>query len=252
MLQNWNFNFFTIQKIEKTTGVPFLETAQIIVDDLGLPITAIECDRLFEECKPPRESILMPGAERLIKHLHSSGIPLAIATGSSKASFQWKSAPHQDLFALFHHVLNVPDEPEVTRGKPDPLPYIVAAKRFSPDFPVTDRQNVLVFEDAIAGIKSANAAGMRSIWVPDPRMPEELTKEVGPFRRLPSLEHFRPEEFGLSPFSTWIFFISTKKVIFRFVLHSFVLSRHRHAITLGNHVNGLWRISVKSSLCGQR
>lgn len=193
---------FTFELKQKTTGVPFLETAQIIVDDLGLPITAIECDRLFEECKPPRESILMPGAERLIKHLHSSGIPLAIATGSSKASFQWKSAPHQDLFALFHHVLNVPDEPEVTRGKPDPLPYIVAAKRFSPDFPVTDRQNVLVFEDAIAGIKSANAAGMRSIWVPDPRMPEELTKEVRPFRRLPSLEHFRPEEFGLSPFST--------------------------------------------------
>ena len=58
--------------------------------------------------------------------------------------------------------------------------------------------NVMVLEDAEAGVKAANAAGIISIWVPDPRTPEDTT--VVAFKRLKSLEHFSPEEFGIAPF----------------------------------------------------
>ena len=97
--------------------MPFLETARIIVTELGLPLTPEECDQMVEEAMGPRTSILMPGVERLIRHLHAQGIPMAIATGSSRESFAWKSEPHTELFTLFSHVVNTPDDPEVTRGK---------------------------------------------------------------------------------------------------------------------------------------
>ena len=183
---------------EKTTGVPELETARIVVRELNLPITPEECNDLFEQSKGPRISILMPGVERLIRHLHSQGIPMAIATGSNRESYAWKSEPHPELFSIFSHVLNVPDDPEVTRGKPDPQPFLVCASRFVS--PPADMSNVIVFEDAIAGVQAANAAGMRSVWVPDPRTPKNIGGNVIPFKRLKSLEYFDPKEFGIAPF----------------------------------------------------
>ena len=58
---------------------------------------------------------------------------------------------------------------EVTRGKPDPEPYLkgAAAIHFAP-------QSCLVFEDAPSGIRAAKAAGMRVIGVPGTYTAENL------------------------------------------------------------------------------
>jgi beta-phosphoglucomutase len=58
----------------------------------------------------------------------------------------------RDLFAL------VLSQDDVTRGKPDPQPYILAAERLglSPD-------ELLVFEDTDVGVASAKAAGARVV-----------------------------------------------------------------------------------------
>jgi sugar-phosphatase len=63
---------------------------------------------------------------------------------------------------------------EVTRGKPDPEPYLKGAKlvRFEP-------QDCLVFEDAASGIKAAKGAGMRVIGVPGTYRPSELNQADG-------------------------------------------------------------------------
>jgi len=58
----------------------------------------------------------------------------------------------RDLFAL------VLTQDDVTRGKPDPQPYLLAAERLG-----LPPQELLVFEDTDVGVASAKAAGARVV-----------------------------------------------------------------------------------------
>jgi len=71
-----------------------------------------------------------PGAEKLIRHLHAHGVPMALATGSSQPKMKCKTANHEELFSLFQHAVFGTGDPEVTRPKPAPDSYIVCAARF--------------------------------------------------------------------------------------------------------------------------
>lgn len=75
-----------------------------------------------------------PGAERLIRHLHKTKVPFALATSSSARSVETKVAAHKDLFKLFHHSVMGSSDKEVKYGKPHPDIFLVAADRF-PDKP---------------------------------------------------------------------------------------------------------------------
>ena len=48
------------------------------------------------------EAELLPGADKLVRHLHAKGIPIAIATGSDKESYDIKVARHQEFIRFMY------------------------------------------------------------------------------------------------------------------------------------------------------
>ncbi|XP_037957277.1 probable pseudouridine-5'-phosphatase isoform X2 [Teleopsis dalmanni] len=181
----------------KVMGLHSLEVGRIIVDTYNLPITPEEYtnrQRAATE-KNMQDAELMPGAERLLRHLSKHKIPIALATSSAENMVKIKTQNHQELFNLFHHRVCGSSDPEVKNGKPAPDIFLVAASRF-PDKP--QPKNCLVFEDAPNGVQAACSACMQSVMVPDEHIPPEMRKLAT--KVLKSLEDFKPEEFGLPPF----------------------------------------------------
>ena len=83
-------------------------------------------------------SKFVSGAEKLVRHLHSNKVPIAIATGSHKEEFILKTQNHMDVFGLFSHSVLSSEDPDVKNGKPAPDCFLVAAERFS-DKPQPDK-----------------------------------------------------------------------------------------------------------------
>lgn len=177
-----------------TTGQ---DSARTITSELNLGITPEEyIEELEQEYLKVFDNVpFMPGAEELVRHFHKHNIPIAIATSSKTHTFEMKTKHLKHIFNLFHHILICSDDPEVKRGKPAPDSYQVCVSRF--DVKPVSMQNVLVFEDAPAGVQAGLSAGCQVVWVPDPVIPRHLAK---PTLTLNSLLEFRPELFGLPKF----------------------------------------------------
>ena len=79
---------------------------------------------------------------------------------------------------------------------------MVAKNRFHQGDTIKN-ENCLVFEDAVNGIKAASRAQMRAIFIPDPKMPLDVALAVDgyPSATLRSAHDFKPELFGLPPYS---------------------------------------------------
>ncbi|KOB65504.1 2-deoxyglucose-6-phosphate phosphatase [Operophtera brumata] len=169
-------------------GFQALETANIIVEELELPMTADEFiaeSTLHMQTLFPDTEVL-PGAKRLIEHLHKHKIPIGLATSSSIESYELKTNKHhRELFSLFPYKTFGTSDPEVKRGKPYPDIFLC-----------------LVLEDAVNGVRAARAAGMQVVMVPDPRVDEALAAEATLL--LDSLEQFKPELPSLSRLSIYL------------------------------------------------
>jgi pseudouridine 5'-phosphatase len=178
----------------KTMGLKAEDSARILIDELGLPLTPAEylqarkglLDELFPKSEPK------PGAVRLTQHLHVHKIPQAVATSTSRHHFELKTTRHKNWFKIFECFV-IGDDPEVKQGKPSPDIFLVAAGKMK-----AKPQCCLVFEDAPSGVKAARAAGMHVIAVPDSNMADYPFPEADEI--LASLVEFDPAKWGLPPF----------------------------------------------------
>ena len=74
----------------------------------------------------PPQAPLLPGAARLVAHLRASGVPLALATSTSRATLALKMAGRDELAAAFAHACC---GDEVALGKPHPECFVEIARR---------------------------------------------------------------------------------------------------------------------------
>lgn len=143
-------NKLTKEARMKLLGTTQRRSCEICVYDLKLNVSVDQFVSDFRKLTKPRlEKVeFMPGAERLIKHLHAHEIPICVATSSTADGVVVKTKRRQDIFKLFHHITKGTD-PGVKEGKPAPDIFLLAASCFDPQ---ADPQNVrfldkLIFEN---------------------------------------------------------------------------------------------------------
>ncbi len=98
----------------------------------------------------------MPGARELLLAVRAAGLPTALVSASYRNLMDAVLAViGQELFDV-----TVAGD-EVTRGKPDPEPYLIAARRLG-----ADPRCCVVIEDSLTGSAAGLAAGSPTIAVP--------------------------------------------------------------------------------------
>ncbi len=106
-----------------------------------------------------------PGTEALLDTLDRLALRRAVVTSSARA----RATHHLRAVGILDRFDLVISRDEVQRGKPDPEPYLLAARRLQ--VPISA---CLALEDSHNGVRSAHNAGICVIMVPDllPPIPE--------------------------------------------------------------------------------
>ncbi|WP_166382232.1 MULTISPECIES: beta-phosphoglucomutase [unclassified Polaribacter] len=101
-------------------------------------------------------SEILPDVPKVLAFLKKQNIPIALGSASKNAQ------PILEKVGLLHYFDTIVDGNNVTKAKPDPEVFLLAAKQLG-----VNAADCVVFEDAVAGVEAANAAKMISIGIGD-------------------------------------------------------------------------------------
>ena len=125
----------------------------------------LEKEELYREIYKP---FIKPvsGLLKFLEILSQKNLPMAIATSGIQPNidFMFENIPIKKYFKV------VVNSSRITHGKPHPEIYLKVASLLD-----VSPKNCLVFEDAVVGINSAKAAGMKVIAVATTQTKEELS-----------------------------------------------------------------------------
>jgi HAD superfamily hydrolase (TIGR01509 family) len=107
---------------------------------------------------------VVPGAVEAVRRLADDGYRLAVASSSNRPLIDTVL----DVAGLARYFEATVSSEEVPRGKPAPDVYLEAARRLD-----VDPERCAAIEDSHGGIRSAKAAGMRVIAIPNPSYPPD-------------------------------------------------------------------------------
>lgn len=180
----------------RIVGKTPLEASAAVVEAYELPCTAEEFVKEFTPMFSNHLGIIkpLPGANRLINHLHGHGIPIALASNSPRSMIEKKISYHQGWKESFSAVIG---GDEVKAGKPSPDLFLEAAKLLN-----VHPSSCLVIEDSIPGVTAGKAAGMEVVAVPS--LPKQSHLFTMADEVINSLFDFHPEQWSLPPFEDWI------------------------------------------------
>ncbi|MCT9928865.1 HAD family phosphatase [Planotetraspora sp. A-T 1434] len=108
----------------------------------------------------------VPGAADLVRRVVETGSPVALVTSAHRS---WALDRLEEV-GVAHLVQTIVTAEDVAVGKPDPAGFLTAADRLGVE-PV----RCVAFEDSLAGIAAARAAGMTCVGVATTHHPDELS-----------------------------------------------------------------------------
>ena len=157
---------YTEQATRDMMGMSSVEWSRYMADELGVPGTPQEINAAIVERMLTRYGEAPPlidGAVEAVR-MAAERWPLAIASSSNPELIEvvLRAAGLRDLFLVAVSSQDVP------HGKPAPDVYLEAARRLG-----VEPARCVAVEDSHNGIRSAKAAGLRVVAVPNPHFPPD-------------------------------------------------------------------------------
>lgn len=151
----------TVEVFREFVGTPWAHNRARMVAHYGETYPAEELrtlwmqhfNRLIVDDLP-----MKPGVLELLDTIEGLGLPAAIATSSSHRTVQHHLAHH----GLAHRFAGVSAQGDYAASKPAPDPFLKASEKLG-----VAPQHCLALEDSLNGVRSAAAAGMMTVMVPD-------------------------------------------------------------------------------------
>lgn len=113
--------------------------------------------------------VIFPGIPEFVRDAARS-YPLAIASGALRHEIEY-ILEEAGLRKDFLHIISAED---VTKGKPDPQPFLMAWKALQQQDAGLTTASCLVIEDSLPGIRGAKAAGMKVLAVTNTHTVQDL------------------------------------------------------------------------------
>ena len=181
---------YTDRSAREMMGMSSPEWSRYMAESLRVPGTPEEINAAIVERMLARYGEappLLPGAVEAVRRI-GARLPLAYASSSNRELIDavLRASGLADDFAA-----TVSSE-EVPRGKPSPDVYVEAARRLGVD---ATRSGAV--EDSHNGIRSAKAAGMRVVAVPNPHYPPDEESLALADVVVPSIGELQVEHFAV-------------------------------------------------------
>ncbi|MCM1210750.1 MAG: beta-phosphoglucomutase [Blautia sp.] len=162
LAQQLGITGFTKEDNEKQRGVSRMESLEIVLEKGNKTYTQEEKAALAEQKNTYYRELLqeltkeavLPGVFENLGHLRKKGILIGVGSVSKNTPLILSKT------GLEPYIDKVSCGLDITKSKPDPEVFLVAAKKLG-----LSNEECLVVEDSAAGIEAAKAAGMKSLGV---------------------------------------------------------------------------------------
>ena len=176
-----------------TVGTTRKHTCDILREHYGTDFPAEEFNtalsKIYHEIEAVEGVPVKPGARELLEWAKQSGFPVGLAS-STRQPIVERELGRENLLQYFDYVLG---GDRIARSKPFPDIYETACREMQ-----VQPSNAFAIEDSYNGIRSAHAAGMMPVMVPDLLPPTEemqqLSREI--FASLREFHVFLEKQFG--------------------------------------------------------
>ena len=174
---------FTHEQNELFKGVSRKRCLEILLEIGGIKATQEQFDTWMIEknvdylqyIDKMDASEILPDVPKVLDFLKAKNIPIALGSASKNAK------PILEKVNLLSYFDTIVDGNNVTKAKPDPEVFLIAADKLG-----VSPSKCVVFEDAVAGIQAANAANMVSIGIGDSNVLSEAKYNFNNFTEIDS------------------------------------------------------------------